>query len=284
MRIVELSNHPAVMLQQASRRRLAGQERARAEYQDALARHRMRVEETRQAREQARAQRRWLVWLRCALGVRRERRRGVPGPALTVGRPSDEEEILRAGMEGEAIAVAVFGRVLGDDWTLLRGYRNRSGEIDHLLLGPRGLFAIEGKHINGTVHCDGDEWWSDKYDNYGNLVRQGTKIVDKGGRSPSVQLNEPASRLERFLRSRGQPVAVQRVVLLTHPRSAVGRRRSPTVRIAASAGEVTGLLDGSAVALDAAQLAQLEQLIIGDHRFHNKPGARRNRPRNPPAP
>src|SRR5450755_3281575 len=114
MRIVELSNHPSVMLQHASRRRLAGEERARAEHEDALARHRMRGEETRQARDQARAQRRWLAWLRWALGVRRERRRAVPGPALTFGRPSDEEEILRAGIDGEAVTAAVLGRVLGD--------------------------------------------------------------------------------------------------------------------------------------------------------------------------
>ena len=192
MRIVELSNHPRTMLQAASRPRLAGEEQARAQYEEAVARHRMRIEEARQARDQARAQRRWLAWLRCALTVRRERR-AVPGPAAAAGRVCDEEEIIRAGMEGEAMAVAALGRVLGDDWTLLRGYRNRGGEIDHLLLGPQGLIAIEGKHLNATVHCDGDEWWSDKYDNYGNLVRQGTKIVDRGG----ALAERPAQRTSR---------------------------------------------------------------------------------------
>lgn len=181
------------------------------------------------------------------------------------------------------MAATVLGRVLGDDWTLLRGYRNRGGEIDHILLGPRGLIAIEGKHLNGTVYCDGDEWWSDKYDNYGNLVEPGKKIADNGGRSPSVQLNEPADRLEGFLRSRGHPVPVQRVVLLTHPRSRIGRCSSLTVRIAASAGNVIDLLDSLPPALDTGQLAQLERLIVCDHRFH-EPGARPRRPRTPPAP
>jgi hypothetical protein len=37
MRIVELSNHPRTMLQAASRPRLAGEERARAQYEDAVA-------------------------------------------------------------------------------------------------------------------------------------------------------------------------------------------------------------------------------------------------------
>ena len=55
-----------------------------------------------------------------------------------------------AGIEGEQLVASGLGRVLDDEWTLIRGYRNRRGEIDHLLLGPRGLIAIEGKHRNAT--------------------------------------------------------------------------------------------------------------------------------------
>ena len=65
-----------------------------------------------------------------------------------------------AGIEGKQLVARGFGRVLNDEWTLIRGYRNRRGEIDHLLLGPRGLAAIEGKHRNALVHCDGDHWCS----------------------------------------------------------------------------------------------------------------------------
>ena len=78
---------------------------------------------------------------------------------MTAGQSSSEEEILTAGVAGEQQVAAQLGRVLGDEWTLLRGYSNRRGEIDHLLLGPRGLLAIESKHRNATVHCDGDTWW-----------------------------------------------------------------------------------------------------------------------------
>ena len=114
-----------------------------------------------------------------------------PGPG-----DADTEEKIRAGIAGEQLVAAELGRALGDDWTLLRGYRNRRGEIDHLLLGPGGLFAIEVKNINATVHIDGDRWRADKYDNYGNLVEQ-RPVADRRGRSPSEQLNEPAAELER---------------------------------------------------------------------------------------
>jgi len=266
VRIVELSNHPRAMLQQTRQRRAAADRRAQSEYENALARHRARVQRARKARDKARAQHRWLTWLRCALAVRREQRQAPspPGPADGV---SDQEEILAAGITGEQLIAAGFGRVLGDDWTLLRGYRNNRGEIDHLLLGPQGLIAIEGKHLNATVHCVGDNWRFEKYDRYGNLVEQ-DEISDKTGRSPSVQLNEPAAMLEDFLRSRGHRVPVQRVVLLTHPRSKIGNRRNPTVRIATSTDYVVSLLNSSPPALGAAELTQLEQLIVRDHRFH----------------
>lgn len=264
MRVVELSNHPGAKLREASQRRAAADKRARSQFEDALAQHGASVEAARDSRDQARAQHRWWAWLRCAFAVRRIQRR-VPAPPAPATGTSDEQEILTAGIAGEQTTVAGLGRVLGADWTLLRGFRNRRGEIDHLLLGPQGIVAIEGKHRNATVHCDGDSWRFDKYDRYGNLVERG-EISDQGGRSPSVQLNEPASLLEEFLRSRGHPVPVQRVVLFTHPRSKLGNCRNLTVHVATSTTYVIDLLNGLPPVLDAAQLAQLEQLIAGHHR------------------
>ena len=40
---------------------------------------------------------------------------------------------------------AALDNALDDSWTLFKGYRNRAGEIDYLLIGPTGLFAIEVK-------------------------------------------------------------------------------------------------------------------------------------------
>jgi len=188
-----------------------------------------------------------------------------PGAQLheTHRRQAAADERMRS--QFEAALARHRARVLGDDWTLLRGYRNRGGEIDHLLLGPRGIVAIEGKHRNATVHCDGDNWRFEKYDRYGNLVERG-EICDRGGRSPSVQLNEPADLLEEFLRSRGRPVSIQRVVLFTHPRSKLGNRSHPTVHIATSTTYIINLLNGSPPELDAEQLARLERLIVRHHR------------------
>jgi len=59
-----------------------------------------------------------------------------------------------AGIAGEQLVATELGRVLDDDWTLLRGYRNRRGEIDQLLLGPRGLDRGQRAAIGGLIRRD----------------------------------------------------------------------------------------------------------------------------------
>ena len=270
MRVIELSNHPADMLSAVSLRRQAAEQRAHDRHEDALVRHQASVQAIRVKRDRARAHRRWWTWLRLAFAVGAEKRR-APRPQLPAAGEGDVEEKIKAGIAGEELVAAELSHALGDDWTLLRGYRNRRGEIDDLLLGPTGLLAIEVKNINATVHVDGDRWQGDKYDNYGNLVEQ-RLIADRRGRSPSQQLNEPADELQRFLRERGQQVTIQRVVVLAHRRSRLAPGGRRTVHVVTSTADVLSLADahGSADRIGLDQQAELERLIRRDHDFHER--------------
>jgi hypothetical protein len=268
VRVIELSNHPGDMLTDVTLRRQAAQKRARDRHEDALIQYQARVQTVRVKRDRARRNRRWWTWLRLGFAVWAEKRH-APRWAAAEKPDTDTEEKIRAGIAGEQLVAADLGRALGDDWTLLRGYRNRRGEIDHLLVGPSGLFAIEVKNVNATVHIDGDRWQADKYDNYGNLVEQ-RLIEDRRGRSPSEQLNDSATELERFLHERGQPVAVQRVVVLTHRRSRLGPSRHPTVHVGTSTGDVLDLVRASADELGERQRAEVQRLIRRDHDFHER--------------
>jgi hypothetical protein len=241
MRVVPLSDHPGAMLRDARQRRAA--------------------------RDAARSQRRWGAWLRGLFAVFLVRR-PLPVAGPRASQPTDEEGKLAAGVAGESFVAGELGRALDDEWILLRGYRNRGGEIDLVLLGPRGLFAIEVKNQNGRSDCHGDQWWSARYDKYGNQVEARREMSDRRGRSPSVQLNEPATLLEGFLASRGHPVTIGRVVALVHPRSQLGRCTRPTVEICTSVREMLGMLYASPVSVTPSERAALEQLIIRDHRFH----------------
>src|SRR5215469_5260489 len=266
----------------AADRGQAEHRKALAQHEEALARHGARLTALRQDRDRARAERRWFTWTKATVATwQHQRRRPRPPAKRQVLAPAgpqrsvaDQEAILTAGITGEHIVAADLGAVLGDEWTLLHGYRNHHGEIDHILLGPRGMFTIEVKYRNATVDVDGDQWRFRKYDHYGNLVEQGW-ITDRGGRSPSVQLNEPTAELERFLRSRHHSIPARRVVILTHPRSALGQCRNVTVDlVATSTSQLIDLARGSPAVLGTAQVLELQQLIVHDHQFNQRRMAR----------
>jgi hypothetical protein len=263
------------MLRQERQRRSAGDQEAARRQARALARHREQVARLRRARDRARAERRWLAWLRGVLAVRRMQRNAPPSPA-PVSVPSDQEEALAAGARGEQAAAADLAGALGDEWALLRGYRNRRGEIDHLLLGPRGLLAIEVKNRNGVVSCSGDRWYIVRYDKYGNRVSAPEALADRGDRSPSEQLNQPADELAGFLGSRGHRVSIERVVWFTHPRARLGNCTGPTVGIAFSVHQVLSRISRSPAVLGGSERAEIEKLIVRDHQFHagRRPGGR----------
>lgn len=254
MRVVLLSDHPDDMLTEAVTKRqhqVDSQEAARNAAID--------------SRDEARAQRQWLQWLLLVFRARRENRELARLRAFS-RVPTNREGAIRAGRDAERQVAANLERALDGEWTLFRGYRNRRGEIDGLLLGPRGLFAYEVKYLNGTVYISGDEWQSERFDRYGNLVKPRAPLRDRGGRSPSRQLNDPANALGEWLGQRGQRVAITSVVLLVHERSRIGGVQHPTARVATSVDGLLRLTGESTVNLGAGRRAAIEKIIRDDHR------------------
>jgi hypothetical protein len=195
----------------------------------------------------------------------------MPRPAKPVMRGADAEEIIWAsGGEGEQSVRVRWEQMFSNRWTLICGYRTRAGEIDQILVGPHGIFAIEVKHINGEVSCNGDVWWRNKYDNYGNLVEQNVRIADRGGRGPSAQVNEAADILEARLAERGSPARVTRVVVFSHPKSRIGRLDGMTVHWAGTLDSFTAkhFAGSRQTHIDAAIVQRVIDTIQNDHARH----------------
>ena len=150
-----------------------------------------------------------------------------PNPTLEAA--SRGEEVWKAGNDGELKVVDYLSSRLSDEWTLVSGFMTGKGEIDLILIGPAGVFTLEVKYVRGTVHCDGDRWWRDKYDKYGNLVETAVSIRDARGRAPSRQLNEAADVVELLLDRRFGKGRVRRVVVLAHEDSALGTIINSTI-------------------------------------------------------
>jgi hypothetical protein len=78
-------------------------------------------------------------------------------------------------------------------------------------------------------------------------------------------------------------VAIARIVWFTHLRARSGTCTSPTVSIVFSPGQVLSLLRRRPAGLGDSDRADLERLIIQDHRHHAATRAQRgSAPRQPP--
>ena len=251
-----------------------------ARYDAALCERACEIAALERDARQLRSNGRLLRALRAWLQLRRVRASPRPDPpavppALRSPGPSKRELTLAAGIDGAQKAADELESRLGEDWIYFRGYRNNRGEIDGLLLGPGGIFAIECKHTAVTAHCRCDDWWGQKFDSWGNPRERGW-LTDGGGRSPSKQLNDAADALERFLRRRREAITISRTVLFTHPRAACGTVENPTVDLITTAtADIVALAEAKPGALNSGRQARLEKLIEQDHRFHERRTRRR---------
>jgi len=273
MRTIILSDHTADLLLQQEDQRAALQ---RARWDDYQKRLHLHEEKTASAGKALR-----LAWdsygfsYRVILPLYRwqaARRATKPtAPPPIDYRPTQQESKWNAGNQGENLVHRHLHGQLGDEWALFKGYRNSKGEIDFVAVGPPGIVAIEVKHRNGHISCNGDHWWCDKYDNYGNLVQRDVPVRDKGGRSPARQLNESADQLQAFLSSRGVNRRVMRIVVLSHPKGRVGFCKNLTVDGLFRTDHLDlRSLQYPGNAMDDAELAKVVGLIQRDHLHHNE--------------
>jgi hypothetical protein len=133
-----------------------------------------------------------------------------------------EYRIYRGGWEGEKRVVQLLNSKLSDDYILLNDLclRNGGGDIDHIVLGPNGIFVLETKNWSGDITCNGDEW-----------LRKG-KHSFRG--SPSRQARQNASKIKRIIDSsqalRALGIRVERAVVFANDYARL-HLNSPTVSI-----------------------------------------------------
>lgn len=91
------------------------------------------------------------------------------------------------GSEGEKRVTRVLRDSLDDDYFLINDLqlfdRGRKGNIDHVVVGPNGVFVIETKNLRGKIFASEDYW-------------QGTN-----GKSPSKQARDNANRVYHAIKA-----------------------------------------------------------------------------------
>jgi uncharacterized membrane protein YuzA (DUF378 family) len=71
-----------------------------------------------------------------------------------VDRYERERKNWRKGAAGEFMVADVLG-ALSDDYSVINGVTTASGDLDHVVVGPTGVFAIETKNWRGLVASTG---------------------------------------------------------------------------------------------------------------------------------
>lgn len=158
--------------------------------------------------------------------------------------------------------------VLPDEWVMLRGYRNKRGETDHVLVGPQGLWVVEVKYRQVRLNVDGDTWWYEKLDSRGNVVNTGW-AVDGGGRSWASQVNDVANNLIAWLVRNGHQIRVDTAVMLMHDYALIGKVANLKVSLLANRPEhLLNELARRPWTLSQQSCEEIVGLIRRDHQFH----------------
>jgi hypothetical protein len=121
-------------------------------------------------------------------------------------------ESYRKGQEGEDQVVEVMRQNLDGNWTLFRNVtlpgRNKA-DIDAVLVGPPGVYALEIKTLTGEYRNIGEHW----------EVRAGKWKLLRS--SPSRQAQDNAVRLSNFFKADGLKQWVTPVVVWANRESPV---------------------------------------------------------------
>jgi hypothetical protein len=130
--------------------------------------------------------------------------------------------IYNAGWAGEKQVAKLLSSRLSDDYFLINDLylHNGGGDIDHVVLGPSGVFVLETKNWSGDITCNGDEWQRAGKGNF------------KG--SPSLQVKRNAAKIKNLIDSsqafRSLGVWVEGIVVFTN-NHATFHLNNPTVLI-----------------------------------------------------
>jgi hypothetical protein len=129
----------------------------------------------------------------------------------------------KLGYEGEKEVTENLKTALSDDYQLINDvilppyFR---GNVDHIVLSPKGVFAVETKNHRGKITCYGDEWLI-QFRGKNNWVTE--RIFNYTLGSPSVQARSNAVRIKNVIDSieqlNSKRVWVQGIVVFSNNHS-----------------------------------------------------------------
>jgi hypothetical protein len=125
---------------------------------------------------------------------------------------------LSSGLRGQRRMTKLLG-LLDDDYYLINNLKlpDRADDVDHLVVGPNGVFALETKNHRGRIFWREGQWYQSKVSRSGHLQPE-TPIRD-----PSQQLKRNVDYLRSCINhtdrelSRRTRLWIEGAAVFTHP-------------------------------------------------------------------
>lgn len=169
---------------------------------------------------------------------------------------SAERGIRAAGLEGEKALRNALRRMLPDEYTAFFNIIPEGGrEIDCLLVGPSGVYAIEAKHMKGEILYNENGWRQ--------IKAKGRNSYFKDPGSPSSQIKGAIHGLKRYLQGNGIDVWIEAVLVFTHPGAALSISRD-LEGIKAVTIDKIGTVIGNKNILSTLEKQRIEALFLDD--------------------
>lgn len=146
-----------------------------------------------------------LFWLMASLIIG-----GVAWSIWRALRIMEELRAIKTGLEGELATAQLLSPMLAEGWKLFHDLPGRRGNIDHVLVGPNGVYAIETKYRSKRKSQKGRGSAQVEYD--GKRLRFASGAFET---LPLEQAQATSSELAKALRGQlGHEIVVTPVVSL----------------------------------------------------------------------
>jgi hypothetical protein len=131
-------------------------------------------------------------------------------PLMNIAQSLQEDlEFFKYGKEGENKVLQILEESLDDNFTYITNYvipNTRIGDIDGLLIGPKGIVILEIKNYAGIFRISGG-------DMYRKLKGDVFKLYKK---NPFKQIKKQKEYLDKFLHEKGIDVKITPIVVLVY--------------------------------------------------------------------
>jgi hypothetical protein len=183
-------------------------------------------------------------------------------------REREAQQVM--GFSGERLVGHVLARELSEDFVLINGLKlpRGAGDIDHLVVGPTGVFLLETKTMAGRIVCEPDGTW------------RRTKI-GRAGTAYDAYIGDPAAQVQRNIYSareclrqrvprlfRRSAVWIEGLVVFPHVRAELDTQHSrvPAMRLEEATAYICTHLPNRALRGDEVEAIVDALLVEGQQR------------------